>query len=428
MRTLEVRQIYCDTHLDTRHFRSGSVDLGSKIVWRWRFLGVDLGPVPAPLRHILPWFPPIWSECEAVESADFQLADDDSLHSFFRLTSDGWVAQIPDGWSATLDGKKVHGATPIDGSLVIHRGDLRFEVDRVAVADERPRVVAAPEPPMLASFAFVATTGLMFGLGVHFAPQPATLSVSQVTERIAQVAIAIPPPAPERAAPSDTLDPGGTASSSSSPSSEPAASSTQSDLDTAQSAGLLAALTSIGGMESGPDGLADAVDRMVSPYGRGPAIGSRRGDLGDSLRGGGDVSGIGDLSGTGDRYGYGSRPDGSGLLKKAAGGPITIAQEPMVLGSITPEDVDRVIKQHLSQIRYCYQRQLPRQPDLAGKLVVKFVIAKDGGVSSASIKSSTVANTAVESCVVDRIQRMHFVEPQGGGIAIVSYPFLFSPG
>ena len=37
-------------------------------------------------------------------------------------------------------------------------------------------------------------------------------------------------------------------------------------------------------------------------------------------------------------------------------------------------------------------------------------------------------SSAVEQCIVGRFMRMQFPEPKGGGIVIVSYPFIFSPG
>ena len=82
----------------------------------------------------------------------------------------------------------------------------------------------------------------------------------------------------------------------------------------------------------------------------------------------------------------------------------------------------------MAQIRYCYQRELTKNPAIKGKIVIKFVIAKDGSVSSASKKTSTINNGAVEQCVVGRFMRMQFPEPKGGGIVIVSYPFTFLPG
>ena len=82
----------------------------------------------------------------------------------------------------------------------------------------------------------------------------------------------------------------------------------------------------------------------------------------------------------------------------------------------------------MAQLRYCYQRELTKNPNLGGKITVKFVIAKDGTVSSATTKTSTMNNPAVESCINGRFMKFQFPEPKGGGIVIVSYPFIFSPG
>jgi hypothetical protein len=82
----------------------------------------------------------------------------------------------------------------------------------------------------------------------------------------------------------------------------------------------------------------------------------------------------------------------------------------------------------MNQIAYCYQRELADKPALGGKITVKFVIAKDGSVSKAATKKSTMGNTAVESCLNQRFRRFKFPEPKGGGIVIVSYPFSFEPG
>ena len=74
------------------------------------------------------------------------------------------------------------------------------------------------------------------------------------------------------------------------------------------------------------------------------------------------------------------------------------------------------------------QRELAKKPSLGGKVVIKFTIAKDGSVSRASKKTSTMGSAAVEQCIVGRFKRMKFPTPKGGGIVIVSYPFIFSPG
>jgi hypothetical protein len=39
-----------------------------------------------------------------------------------------------------------------------------------------------------------------------------------------------------------------------------------------------------------------------------------------------------------------------------------------------------------------------------------------------------MGNSAVEGCIASRFMQFKFPEPKGGGIVIVSYPFIFSPG
>lgn len=69
----------------------------------------------------------------------------------------------------------------------------------------------------------------------------------------------------------------------------------------------------------------------------------------------------------------------------------------------------------------------PGAPGNSEGLEGLFVIEGDGTVSSAKTKSSTLDNAAVEHCINGRFMRMVFPEPKGGGVVIVSYPFVFSP-
>ncbi len=82
----------------------------------------------------------------------------------------------------------------------------------------------------------------------------------------------------------------------------------------------------------------------------------------------------------------------------------------------------------MNQLVYCYQRELAATPALGGRIVVKFIVSEDGSVSSAATKTSTMGSPAVESCINRRFMEFRFLEPRGGGIAIVSYAFDFSPG
>ncbi|MEE4311536.1 MAG: AgmX/PglI C-terminal domain-containing protein, partial [candidate division KSB1 bacterium] len=73
--------------------------------------------------------------------------------------------------------------------------------------------------------------------------------------------------------------------------------------------------------------------------------------------------------------------------------------------SRNPDEVSAVINNHNSAIQYCYQRELKRNPELRGKIVIRFTIAPNGRVTEAKILSSTVNNQRVERCVVNRVRR-----------------------
>jgi hypothetical protein len=139
---------------------------------------------------------------------------------------------------------------------------------------------------------------------------------------------------------------------------------------------------------------------------------------------GGTIESIGDIGTHGPGYGE----SGGDFGPKKDGGSIRPQGDPIVIGALGKAEIDAVIKRNLSSIRYCYERQLSRAPDLAGKVSIKFVISKSGAVSRAVIDSSTVNDDALESCLQSRFLHMAFPEPKGGGIVIVSYPFLFAPG
>lgn len=161
----------------------------------------------------------------------------------------------------------------------------------------------------------------------------------------------------------------------------------------------------------------------VPGYHLGP--GGGRGPRGDGPGGGGNsLSGVslrGSITGDPNSHGTGIVK----IRKPKTQGPVN-SQGAIFLSGIDKSAVDRVVKTHLASIRYCYQRELPGNPDLAGKVVVKFVIAKDGTVSQSSVRSSTLNSPAVERCLVERFGRMRFIKPKGGGIAVVSYPLVFA--
>jgi len=96
-----------------------------------------------------------------------------------------------------------------------------------------------------------------------------------------------------------------------------------------------------------------------------------------------------------------------------------------VQGALSKEVIQRVIRRHLSEIRYCYEQGLQTRPDLEGRVAVKFVVGASGAVQTAVVASSSLGDARVEGCVARSVGRWAFPQPDGGGVVIVSYPFTF---
>ncbi len=93
-------------------------------------------------------------------------------------------------------------------------------------------------------------------------------------------------------------------------------------------------------------------------------------------------------------------------------------------GHLAPEVISRVIASHYGEVRYCYEKQLKMNPDLEGKLTVRFTIGTDGHISNATIEESTLNNMEVESCVLYKVKNWQFPRPRGGSVTVI-FPFIF---
>ncbi len=136
------------------------------------------------------------------------------------------------------------------------------------------------------------------------------------------------------------------------------------------------------------------------------------------------VAGIG----TGGKGGgTGTYKNGSGLGAGSVGNADVDVEEgdSDVQGGLDREVIAGVIREHLGQIRYCYERQLSANPELYGKIKVKFSIDSGGQVDAQSIGQSTLKSAMVEECILRRIASWKFPKPRGGTKVLVSYPFLF---
>ncbi|QDK45081.1 hypothetical protein DOM22_07875 [Bdellovibrio sp. ZAP7] len=170
---------------------------------------------------------------------------------------------------------------------------------------------------------------------------------------------------------------------------------------------------------------AQGVKAGSGPSGRGLAA------VGNIERSGRDWGAAGNGSGVLiSTNGKGGGKNASGMGGMAAGGTGNagvglIEEESEITGGLDREVIAQYIKSKLGQILYCYERQLSANPDLFGKVAVKFTIGGTGQVEQQIIGDTTLKNSTVEGCILNRVAAWKFPAPQGGTRVLVTYPFLF---
>ncbi len=202
--------------------------------------------------------------------------------------------------------------------------------------------------------------------------------------------------------------------------------------------GLLGALN--GPQGNAIDGLlthAPNVSDLLSGLGSARTV-LGRGSGGMGLRGvgsGGGGTGPGVLFGAGNMGSGVGAGRGSGLGRGSGGigvrghdrGEVRIAMTtaaPRVNGYLSAEQINRVVRANSAAIRYCYEVEVQRQPNLRGRIEIQWRINLQGGVTMSRVDSTTMNNPRVEGCMVRQIRRWTFPQPDGGEV-VVTYPFIF---
>lgn len=140
--------------------------------------------------------------------------------------------------------------------------------------------------------------------------------------------------------------------------------------------------------------------------------------------GSGTAAGIGDLATSGGAGAAG----GLGEKKAAAiTGRVIDSGGPEVDSSSCDRDaISKYVKRNLRAIQSCYERELKRNVNLKGKIVIRFTIGETGRVmGQPEVEEDTLGNEAVTSCIRNTIRMWMF--PIKDNECPVAYPFVFAP-
>jgi TonB family protein len=93
-------------------------------------------------------------------------------------------------------------------------------------------------------------------------------------------------------------------------------------------------------------------------------------------------------------------------------------------GSLPKEIIRKVIRSHIDEVKSCYERHLVKNATAQGRIDVQFTIDATGKVVAAKVFRSDLKSQTLEQCVISTIRKWVFPKPKGGGIVIVTYPFV----
>jgi hypothetical protein len=155
-------------------------------------------------------------------------------------------------------------------------------------------------------------------------------------------------------------------------------------------------------------------------------IGEGAGGIGEGI-GLGNIGGLGHGAGAGTEQGIGHDYGRLGRGHRARAPRIRPEGVTTVSGRLPPEVIQRVVRQNYGRFRMCYERGLGANPNLEGRVAVRFVIGRDGAVSNVSNGGSDLPDPKVVGCVISAYYGLSFPEPDNGIVTVV-YPIVFTPG
>ena len=116
------------------------------------------------------------------------------------------------------------------------------------------------------------------------------------------------------------------------------------------------------------------------------------------------------------------RVTGSTLNRDGGGAPtVRMIGDAEPVGGLSREQIRRVVRRNIPQVRFCYEQALQQRPDLEGRVSVAFVIGQSGAVMSSQLVQNDLGDARAAQCITDAVRRWGF--PSSPGVTSVTYPF-----
>lgn len=211
-----------------------------------------------------------------------------------------------------------------------------------------------------------------------------------------------------------------------------------------ENVGLFAELTAVGsggggdGPGKGRSGVRDligSIDASSSLSGMNLSGSSFASKRAESFVAGGGGGGGGDGPARRGERAEGGTINTSGLSSASAGtfksqGNIEVSNVGNIQGEAANDasrdmkTLSQILQKYMPRLKKVYEDFLKRNPDLSGKMVVKFTIEADGSVSDVIVISSDLKDRELERNLVRYIERIKF--PSASGKITIEWPLIFS--
>ena len=111
------------------------------------------------------------------------------------------------------------------------------------------------------------------------------------------------------------------------------------------------------------------------------------------------------------------------LVSDGAPIPVPVETTPKKPTAASKEAIQRAIGAANALVQACFQEGLKQDPNLVGKVIVRFVLGTQGRIDRIALEDTTIHNALVEACVQYQLTRQTF--PKSDGKTEVVYPFYF---
>lgn len=141
-----------------------------------------------------------------------------------------------------------------------------------------------------------------------------------------------------------------------------------------------------------------------------------------SQRGSDNVKGFGkDLKGR-----YSTSSGTKGLASKRGINTTYVDPKTVILGSMDPGLLRKILREYLPQFRHCYQKELEINESIKGTISLGFRINRNGNVSKIRIRGKRAKFTRRgRKCMSNVLRIIPFPKPKGGGVVDVKQPLSF---